>query len=209
MMHMVEEKVLVPITHATRFMISPLYTSLVTCVNKEGKPNIITISLILKAWGMPLRESEPPFGVFFIMVHPSRYSYKLIEETGDFVINVPTIDMVEQVWYCGTKSGRAFDKFKETRLTPAPARYVKSPLIAECPINIECKVVEKIKPKHSAYTFFFGKALAIHAKEGIWDGNILNIDKCPVPFDVPAGKMKEHEFRAPGKVILRCKELYE
>ncbi len=104
-----------------------------------------------------------PFGVYHIMVHHARYSHKLIEESREFVINIPTVDIVEKSWYCGTHSGRIVDKFKETKLTPIPAKHVKPPLIKECPINIECKVVETMKPEYSAYTFFFGKALAIHA----------------------------------------------
>jgi len=196
-------KVMVSITHATRFMIPQLPCTLVTCVDLSGKPNIIAVSQVAKAWGLPLDESDPGFGVFFVMIHPARYSHKLIEDTGEFVINVATVDIAEHVWYCGVRSGRVFDKFKETGLTPVPAEYIKPPLIAECPINIECKVVERIKPTHSAYTYFFGKALAIHAKEGIWDGCILNIDRCPVPLEVGAGGLGEGEFRAPGKVVLK------
>jgi flavin reductase (DIM6/NTAB) family NADH-FMN oxidoreductase RutF len=195
----------IPLSHAVRFIISPLPTSLVTCVGKDGKPNIIAISLLSKCWGMPLKKTHPAFGVYQIMVHPARYSHKLIEETGEFVINIPTADLVRQVWYCGLKSGRVFDKFKETGLTPIPATQVKPPLIAECPINIECKVVEKIKPKYSSYTHFFGKAVAIHVEEDVWDGNILNVDKAPMPLFVPSGKFIESEFRKPGEVILKRK----
>jgi flavin reductase (DIM6/NTAB) family NADH-FMN oxidoreductase RutF len=177
----------------------------VTCVGREGKPNIIAISLLSKAWGMPYTETDPAFGVYHIMVHPDRYSYKLIEETGEFVINIPTTDLVKQVWYCGIYSGRTVDKFKETGLTPTPAIQVKPPLIAECPINIECKVIEKIKPTHSAYIHYFGKAVAIHVEEGLWDGNILNVDKAPMPLFIGAERFLESEFRKPGEVILKGK----
>ena len=198
-------KVEVPIEHSTRFIIAPLLDSLVTCVGNDGQPNIIEISLFCKSWGLPLKKSDPPFGVFQIMVHPARYSHKLIEETGEFVINIPTADIVEQSLFCGTRSGRRVDKFKETKLTPVPATHVKPPLIKECVINIECRVVETMKPKHSAYTFFFGKALAIHAEEGIWDGNIVNVDNYPMALPVVHKNMLKTEYRLLGKNVRAAK----
>ncbi len=195
------KKVEVPIEHSTRFIIAPLLDSLVTCVGNDGKPNIIEISLFSKSWGLPIKKSDPPFGVFQIMVHPARYSHKLIEESGEFVINIPTADIVEQSLFCGIRSGRSVDKFKETKLTPVPAKHVKAPLIKECVINIECKVVEAIKPEYSAYTFFFGKALAIHADEGIWDGNIVDVDKFPIALPVVHKNMLKTEYRLLGKDV--------
>lgn len=195
------KKVEVPIEHSTRFIIAPLLDSLVTCVGNDGKPNIIEISLFSKSWGLPLKKSDPPFGVFQIMVHPARYSHKLIEESGEFVINIPTAEIVEQSLFCGIRSGRSVDKFKETKLTPVPAKHVKAPLIKECVINIECKVVEAIKPEYSAYTFFFGKALAIHADEGIWDGNIVDVDKFPIALPVVHKNMLKTEYRLLGKDV--------
>jgi flavin reductase (DIM6/NTAB) family NADH-FMN oxidoreductase RutF len=191
-------KVEVPIEHSTRFIIAPLLDSLVTCVGNDGRPNIIEISLFSKSWGLPLKKSDPPFGVYQIMVHPARYSHKLIEESGEFVINIPSADIVEQSLFCGTRSGRRVDKFQETKLTPIPAKHVKPPLIKECVINIECRVVETMKPKHSAYTFFFGKALAIHAEEGIWDGNIVNVDDYPMALPVVHKNMLKTEYRLLG-----------
>lgn len=195
------KKVEVPIEHSTRFIIAPLLDSLVTCVGNDGKPNIIEISLFSKSWGLPLKKSDPPFGVFQIMVHPARYSHKLIEESGEFVINIPTADIVEQSLFCGIRSGRSVDKFKETKLTPVPAKHVKAPLIKECVINIECKVVEAIKPEYSSYTFFFGKALTIHAEEGIWDGNIVDVDKFPIALPVVHKNMLKTEYRLLGKDV--------
>jgi flavin reductase (DIM6/NTAB) family NADH-FMN oxidoreductase RutF len=195
------KKVEVPIEQSTRFIIAPLLDSLVTCVGNDGKPNIIEISLFSKSWGLPLKKSDPPFGVFQIMVHPARYSHKLIEESGEFVINIPTADIVEQSLFCGIRSGRSVDKFKETKLTSVPAKHVKAPLIKECVINIECKVVEAIKPEYSSYTFFFGKALAIHAEEGIWDGNIVDVDKFPIALPVLHKNMLKTEYRLLGKDV--------
>ncbi len=186
---------------AIRTIIALPPSTLVTCVGKEGKPNIISIGALHKAYGAPMQITDPCFGVWFIMVHPGRYSHRLIEETGEYVINIPTTDIVKACWTCGFKTGRTTDKFKETNLTPVPAMYVKPPLIKECPINIECKVVETVRPKYSAYSFFFGKALAIHAIEGAWKDDTRDIDKYPSPLYVsaPGGRA---QFRAPGKVIL-------
>ena len=93
------------------------------------------------------------------------------------MINIPTTDLIEQVEYCGTKSGRDVDKFEETKLTPKPAEYVDAPLIDECPVNIECQVVDKMRP--GTYTMFAGKVLAIHVKEGIFNGKSLDLEKAP------------------------------
>lgn len=196
------KKVEVPIEHGTRFIL-PSLDSLVTCVGNDGKPNIIEVSLYSKSWGLPLKESDPPFGVYQIMIHPARYSHHLIEESKEFVINVPAANIVDKSLFCGTHSGSKTDKFKETGLTPVPAKCVKAPLIAECPINIECKVVETMKPKYSAYTFFFGKAVAIHAAEGIWDGYALNVDKFPMAVPVLNRILAETEYRLVGKVVYK------
>lgn len=192
----------IAIEHATRFLF-PFNNSLVTCVDHTGRPNIIGIGLFGKAWGKPCDKSDPGFGVYWIMVHPHRYSHALIEEIGEFVINIATVDIAEETWYCGTRSGRKFDKFKETGLTPVPAKHVSPPLIKECPINIECRVVEKVKPRCCKYTYFFGKALAVHVEEGVWDGNILNLDKCHVTFALLAERLSESQFIAPGKIVLK------
>jgi flavin reductase (DIM6/NTAB) family NADH-FMN oxidoreductase RutF len=177
-------------------MIAPIPVTLVTCVDKEGRPNIITISLICKMWGEPCDRSERP--LFMIAVHPARYSHRLIEDTGEFVVNLPTTDLVQQVEYCGTRSGRKFDKFRETKLTPLPAKFVKAPLIEECVINIECRVDHKLTVVRGTYTLFFGEAVAVHVNEGLWDGLRLDLDKAPLISDFFLT-----EYRAPGQVILR------
>ncbi len=189
-------KTLVPLSNAVRRMIAPIPVTLVTCVGKEDRPNIITISLACKMWGQPCQKSETP--LFMIAVHPARHSHRLIEETGDFVVNLPTASLVEQVEYCGTRSGRKFDKFKETKLTPLPAKCVKSPLIDECVINIECKVDRKLTISRGTYTLFFGEALAVHADDGLWDGLRLDLEKAPLISDFFLT-----EYRTPGRTILK------
>ena len=78
------------------------------------------------------------------MIRPERYSYNIIKETGEFVINLVTKDLVFATDYCGVKSGRDVDKFADMKLTPLPSQHIKAPGIAESPVNIECKVKEII-----------------------------------------------------------------
>jgi len=109
---------------------------LLTSVNKEGKINVMTIGwgTIGIIWGMPM---------FLVLVRPSRFTYSFIEETGDFTVNVPSERLREAVSFCGSVSGRDYDKFKEKNLTPLPGKGVKSPMIAECIFHYECKVLHR------------------------------------------------------------------
>lgn len=103
----------------------------------DGKPNIITI-----AWAGTVCTNPP---MVSISVRPERYSYHLIEESGEFVINLTTEKLVKATDYCGVRSGRDVDKFKEMHLTPLASKHIHAPGIAESPVNIECKVRE-LKP---------------------------------------------------------------
>ena len=129
-------------------MLYPLPAVMVSCQGKEddplctkkelaGKPNIITV-----AWAGTICTNPP---MVSISVRPERYSYHLIEESGEFVINLTTEALVKATDFCGVRSGRDIDKFKEMKLTPLPSQHISAPGIAESPVNIECKVRE-IKP---------------------------------------------------------------
>ena len=115
-------------------MLNPVPAVMVSCADREGKPNIITI-----AWAGTVCTNPP---MVSISVRPTRYSYDMIRETGEFVINLVTEPLTRACDYCGVVSGRDVDKFAETRLTPQASRYVKAPGIEESPVNIECKVTE-------------------------------------------------------------------
>lgn len=140
-------------------MLYPLPVVMVSVADKNGKPNIITI-----AWTGTI-SSDPAMAS--ISVRPERYSYDIIKETGEFVINLTTKDLCYATDYCGVKSGRDIDKFKEMGLTPMPAKYVKAPIIGECPVSIECKV-EQVLPLGS-HDMFVAKVLAVHADERYLD----------------------------------------
>lgn len=104
------------------------------CTNPDlqGKPNILTV-----AWAGTVCTNPP---MLSISVRPERYSYHIIEKSGEFVVNLTTEALVRATDYCGVRSGRDVDKFKEMHLTPLPSQKVSAPGIAESPVNIECKV---------------------------------------------------------------------
>lgn len=135
----------------------PLPVILVTCADKTGRPNIITL-----AWaGMVC--SEPP--MLSISIRPNRYSYGLIKESREFVVNIPTSDIMKQTDICGTVSGKNTDKFALTKLTPEKAKIVKPPLIKECPVSLECKVKDSLLL--GTHEVFMGEILAVHIDESV------------------------------------------
>ena len=116
-------------------MLNPVPAVMVSVADKEGNPNIITI-----AWAGTICTNPP---MVSISVRPERYSYHMIEETGEFVINLTTEALVKACDYCGVTSGRDVDKFKEMNLTPIKVENCSVPAIKESPVNIACRVVEK------------------------------------------------------------------
>lgn len=113
-------------------MLYPLPAVMVSCQRPGEKPNIITL-----AWAGTIC-SDP--AMVSISVRPERYSYDIIKETGEFVINLTTKELTRATDFCGVKSGRDIDKFKEMHLTPLTSQKISAPGIAESPVCIECKV---------------------------------------------------------------------
>ncbi|MDD3653033.1 MAG: flavin reductase family protein [Desulfotomaculaceae bacterium] len=147
----------------------PVPTVLVTSCLKESNPNIVTI-----AW-TGIMNSVPP--IVYIGLRPEgRYSYRLIKDSGEYVINIPTVALAWQVDYCGMVSGSKVNKFKETGLTPVPASHVKAPLIAECPVNLECKVRQVLAL--GSHDVFIADVLAVHYNDDVQDEKgRLDMDK--------------------------------
>jgi flavin reductase (DIM6/NTAB) family NADH-FMN oxidoreductase RutF len=108
------------------------------------------------------RFSYNPF-MLGIGISCRRHSCKLIEDEGEFIVNMPASEHLEQVRLCGKLSGRDVDKFEATGFTKVPGTKVKSSMIAECPVSIECKIVEQMKLEERIW--FVGKAVAVHAEE--------------------------------------------
>ena len=117
-------------------MLYPVPAVMVSCQREGEKPNIITI-----AWAGTVCSSP---AMVSISIRESRHSYQIIKETKEFVINLVTKDLTYAADYCGVKSGKDIDKFKEMKLTPVKSTYISAPGIGESPVNIECKVVDII-----------------------------------------------------------------
>ena len=116
-------------------MVYPLPAVMVSCADKEGHDNIITI-----AWTGTICTNP---AMLYISVRPTRYSYHLIRESGEFVVNLTTKDLVKATDWCGVRSGRDVDKWSEMHLTRGNAQtLIYAPIIEESPVNIECQVVK-------------------------------------------------------------------
>lgn len=136
-------------------MLYPLPVVMVSCAEESGKDNILTI-----AW-TGTTCSNPP--MLSISVRPERYSYHMIEETGEFVVNLTTEELVRATDYCGVKSGRDVDKWKEMHLTREKADIVRAPMIKESPVNIECRVTER--KDLGSHVMYQAEVLAVHVDE--------------------------------------------
>lgn len=140
-------------------MLYPLPAVLVSTADKQGNQNVFTVAWTGTVCSNPAMVS--------ISVRPERYSYHMIRETGEFVINLTTEDLAFATDFCGVKSGRDIDKFKEMRLTPLAADKVSAPLIAQSPVNIECKVTQTIPL--GTHDMFLAEVVAVHADEAYMD----------------------------------------
>lgn len=144
--------------------------ALLVSVDEKGTPNVMTIgwATLGIVWGKP---------ILTVFVRPSRFTFGLIDRTGDFTVNIPPPELAAAAQHCGTVSGRDHDKFAECGLTAARARYVRSPIIAECILHYECRVVHKHDidpqtlaseilarsyPQGNFHRVFYGEVLAVY-----------------------------------------------
>lgn len=142
-------------------MLYPLPVVMVSTADKNGNDDIITV-----AWVGTVCTNPP---MVSISVRPERYSYGMIKESGEFVINLSTEKLAKIVDYCGVRSGRDVDKFKETGLTREEALHVKAPMIKESPVSIECKVNQVLEL--GSHHMFVADVLAVHVDETYMDEN--------------------------------------
>ena len=136
-------------------MLYPLPAVMVSVTDGSGNDNIITV-----AWAGTVCTNPP---MVSISVRPSRYSYKMLKYTGEFVINLTTERLAFATDYCGVRSGRDVDKFKELKLTKEKADFVKAPMIGESPVSVECRVKEVLEL--GSHHMFLADVLAVHAEE--------------------------------------------
>jgi len=139
----------------------------------DGKPNAMTIGwgTVGVIWGRPM---------FVVLVRHSRYTWRLLEEHGEFTVNVPPPSLTDAAVVCGTKSGRDTDKFAATGLTPVAGKHVAVPIIDQCVVHYECRTVHRnnVDPTHLAgvvmdefygagdfHTIYFGQIIGVEADD--------------------------------------------
>lgn len=149
-------------------LVYPAPAILVSC-GFQNVQNIITIS-----WTGTIN-SVPP--MCSISIRPERFSHSIIKDSGEFVINLTTKEQAFAADWCGIKSGRDFDKFKEMNFTPGKSIKLQAPIISECPINIECKVQNIVSL--GSHDMFIAEIVAVQVDESILDSNtqIINWNK--------------------------------
>lgn len=140
-------------------MLNPVPAVMVSVTDKEGKSNIITV-----AWAGTVCTNPP---MVSISVRPSRYSYGILEQTGEFVINLTNETLVRACDYCGVVSGRDVDKFEKTGLTPIPMEHVHAVGIGESPVNMECRIVEK--RMLGSHTMFIAEVVGVTVDDSYMD----------------------------------------
>lgn len=141
-------------------LLAPVPVVLVSCGSME-QPNVLTV-----AW-TGILSSDPP--KTYVSVRPSRFSYALIKESGEFVINLPSSYLIRIVDFCGVKSGRDIQKFEVCNLTVSPSAKVSAPSVAECPVSLECRVTD-ILPLGS-HDMFIADIVGVTVDERFIDEN--------------------------------------
>lgn len=142
-------------------MLNPVPAVMVTCQRPGEKPNIITV-----AWTGTVC-SNPP--MLYVSIRPERYSHGIISDTKEFVVNLVSADMVKACDWCGVKSGRDHDKFKETGLTPVSSANVSVPMIGESPLSLECHVTDILKL--GSHDMFLAEIVSVAADDRYCDEN--------------------------------------
>jgi len=145
---------------------------LVSCVDEDGKPNIITIGASSVCSAHPL--------VIGVAMGTRQYSYELMKATGDFGVNIPDASQLFEADYCGGISGRHTNKFDDLDLTPTPSTKITSPLIEECPVSLECKIVEVAHL--GSHDWVMGEAVAVHVDERLLDGDRIAYERANPVF---------------------------
>ncbi len=140
-------------------VIYPLPAVLVSCGATPEEYNMLTVS-----WTGTICTAPP---MCYVSIRPERHSYEIIKRTGEFVINLTTRSMARATDWCGVRSGRDFDKFKEMKLTPVPAQQVAAPIVGESPVNIECRV-QQIIPLGS-HDLFLAEVVGVQVDEAYID----------------------------------------
>ncbi|MCX8204827.1 MAG: flavin reductase family protein [Candidatus Nezhaarchaeota archaeon] len=170
-------------------LLYPCQAVLITCAH-QGRVNVMTSSALPSSFKPPL---------LVVSVSPRRLSYELIKQQGEFVVNVPTAELLDKVVLCGYTTGRDVDKFKQLGLTPRGARVVSVPIIEECVAHLECRVFKEVEA--GDHCLFIGEVVAAYAEQGLLDKDedgiaLWNIEKANLLLHV-GGRF----FATPGRVL--------
>jgi flavin reductase (DIM6/NTAB) family NADH-FMN oxidoreductase RutF len=154
----------VPLDSFSRIL-HPYNTVLITASSKS-KSNVMAA-----AWIMPVSVNPPMLAT---SIKAERYTYKLIDESGFFAVNVPSFENAKQVLICGRKSGRDADKFKLAKFTVESGRCINAPIIKECVAHIECRVTNSYKT--GDHMLIIGEVCAAYARKEVFD-KMYRLDK--------------------------------
>jgi flavin reductase (DIM6/NTAB) family NADH-FMN oxidoreductase RutF len=147
---------------------------LLSCADGDGSPNILAVSWVSVVCAVP-----PMVGV---AIRDERFSYGLIKESAEFVLNIPPASLLRAVDFCGTASGATVDKFSTANLTPVPGVKVRPPMIGECPVNLEC-VVRQALPLGS-HVLFLAEVAAVHADADVVEDGVIVLGRlAPLAYD--------------------------
>ncbi|MGB8215709.1 MAG: flavin reductase family protein [Candidatus Methanoperedens sp.] len=148
-------------------LFAPQLVGLVSSMDKNGRPNVATLAWITSV------SAEPP--LFCIAVGRSRYTHQCITGSKEFVLNLPTMDILKEVQLAGTISGREGDKFEKCGLTPVESIALKTPCVKECAAHIECKVIDT--KETGDHTLFIGKVVATTCEIGAVKDGVLDVSR--------------------------------
>ena len=171
-------------------MLYPVPAVMVSVADKEGNANIITV-----AWAGTVCTNPP---MLTISIRPERYSYHMIRETGEFVVNLTTEELARATDYCGVRSGRDTDKWADMGLTKEKASEVSVPLIRECPVNLECRVVRV--DELGSHHMFLAQVVAVDVDEKYMDEQDTFHLSAARPMAYSHGRLKSAD---PGRGRLR------
>lgn len=150
-------------------MLYPLPAVLVSVSDGKGNDNLVTV-----AWTGTVCTNPP---MVYISLRPSRYSWQMVKETGEFVINLTTERLARATDWCGVKSGRDVDKWKETGLTRGIASAVSAPVVEESPVNIECRVTQALEL--GSHHMFLAQVEAVQVEESYLDAKgKFHLNRC-------------------------------
>jgi flavin reductase (DIM6/NTAB) family NADH-FMN oxidoreductase RutF len=166
-------------------LLHPRNTVLITSRGEDDRTNIVAI-----AWCMPV-SIHPPLVV--MSVDTGHYSNDLIQESGEFVVNIPTMDVVTETLLCGRMSGRNVDKFEASHFTPMKGAKVRTPLIKECVAHLECKLVRRMPLED--VNLYIGEVVAASANRGSLINNVIDVEKVRLVFHIGKDEFVTNDSR--------------